>query len=158
MTRTILYACLFACAIGAAACGSGAHAGDVRAAPTEALLEADARFAEWAATGDPRRFDIWVDEGIIYRIGQAPIVGKPAIRSFFEENARLPNFEVSWEVADVAAPDGGDFGLTMGDGELAFDAGDARVRVVGPYVMAWARRDGEWKALALFNYGRPVTD
>ena len=109
------------------------------------LLATDGEFAARSLkVGAAQAFADFLDErSIQFPIGDAPVVGRDAIR---QRLASGPPFILSWEprYAEVFAP--GDWGWTWGDWQAHEPGVGGRRLSVGKYVNIWKKQpDGSWK-------------
>ena len=116
----------------------------------EPLLAADRAFNDDTAK---RRLDGWMDafsDNAVLFAAKPPIVGKDAIRAFYQPNFTDPDFALSWQPTRAEMFPSGDMGYTTGRYELhAKDAKGNKVVRHGSYLTVWKKQpDGSWKVVA----------
>ena len=67
------------------------------------LLKRDAEWANAASEGRDSELilSFWTDDAVVIPPGQAPIVGKAALRQYIETSLQIPGFRISWTTSDV---------------------------------------------------------
>jgi ketosteroid isomerase-like protein len=100
-----------------------------------------------------RRLDGWMaafaDNAVLFA-AKPPVVGKDAIRAFYQPNFADPDFSLSWQPTRAEMFPSGDMGYTTGRYELhAKDAKGNKVVRHGSYLTVWRKQpDGSWKVIA----------
>ena len=113
------------------------------------LLDADRSFYRETAK---RRLDGWMDymadDAVLF--SAKPVVGKDAIRAFYEPAFADPDFSLSWQLTRAEMFPSGDTGYSTGRYELhAKDAKGDKVVRHGSYLTVWKKQqDGSWKVVA----------
>lgn len=113
------------------------------------LLAADHAFSQDTAK---RRLDGWMafmaDDAVLFSV--KPIVGKDAIRAFYQPAFADADFSLSWQPSRAEMFPSGDTGYTTGRYELhAKDAKGNKVVRHGSYLTVWKKQpDGSWKVIA----------
>jgi ketosteroid isomerase-like protein len=113
------------------------------------LLSADRAFNDDTAQ---RRLEGWManmaDDAVLF--SAKPIVGKDAIRAFYQPAFADADFSLSWQPTRAEMFPAGDTGYTTGRYELhAKDAKGNKVVHHGSYLTVWKKQpDGSWKVIA----------
>ena len=127
------------------------------AAEAAALLRRDAEFA--AAAGEGRDIEAvvsyWSADAVVTPPGQAPIIGRDALREYVQASYQIPGFNITWEA--TAEPEfSSDLSMAYmwARNQVSFDDPDGtRVTVHGRALTIWRREaDGEWRcAVDIWN-------
>ena len=103
------------------------------------LVEADRRLLE-AAKSDglaTAMAEVATDDSRLHRSGRLPMIGKPAIRSYFTEKP----YAILWEPIRADVSTSGDLGYSYGKYEMKTDPPEQ-----GYYVRVWVRSgDSKWR-------------
>jgi ketosteroid isomerase-like protein len=113
------------------------------------LLRADRAFARDTAA---KRLEGWMDymaeDAVLF--SDKPLVGKDAIRTFYQPAFARPAFILSWQPTRAEMFRSGNMGYTTGRYELQAEDGKGN-KVVrhGSYLTVWKKQtDGSWKVMA----------
>lgn len=114
------------------------------------VLDADRAFNK--AT-QQQRLEGWMsfmaDNVVLFNL-DPPVVGKEAVRKFYEPNFANPDFSLSWEPKTGEVQPSGRVGYTSGRYTLKMKStkGDV-VERHGSYLTVWGKqKDGSWKVIA----------
>lgn len=113
------------------------------------LLQADRAFARDTAA---KRLEGWMEymaeDAILF--SDKPVVGKDAIRAFYQNAFANPDFVLTWQSTHAEMFPSGDTGYTTGRYELqAKDEKGSKVVRHGSYLTVWKKQaDGSWKVIA----------
>ena len=113
------------------------------------LLQADRAFAKDTAA---KRLEGWMpymaEDAVLF--SDKPVVGKDAIRAFYQSAFADPDFILTWQPTHVEMFRSGDTGYTTGRYELhAKDGKGNKVVRHGSYLTVWKKQsDGSWKVIA----------
>jgi ketosteroid isomerase-like protein len=69
----------------------------------ERLLKRDSEWSALASAGQDinRILSYWTDDAVVLGPGFAPVIGKAALRSYFENSFRITGFNISWKSNEV---------------------------------------------------------
>lgn len=127
-------------------CASASRPEDIQSQ----ILQLD---AEWSRAAQARDIDrvisFWADDAIVLPPGNAPVVGKSAIREFVVKSFQTPGFTISWKTTEMAVSRSGDMAYGTGTNRVTFTGSDGRqVTVDGKAVTVWRRgKEGAWKCV-----------
>jgi ketosteroid isomerase-like protein len=113
-----------------------------------ALLQADRDFAQAAAQKGVEGWMAFMAENSV-RLGNPPVVGKPAIREAMAKTFARPGFKLKWAPTHGELFKGGDLGYTVGRYEMSRqnEKGES-VITHGTYLTVWQKQeDGSWKVV-----------
>jgi ketosteroid isomerase-like protein len=121
-----------------------------QAAETAALLKRDAEFAAAASEGrDVEKIvSYWSADAVVAPPGQAPIVGRDALRQYVEDSFQIPGFSITWEAtADPEFSTDMRMAYMWARNRVAFNGPDGtQVTSYGRALTIWRREaDGEWR-------------
>ena len=121
-----------------------------QATEAAALLERDAEWAAEASTGrDVEKIvAYWSADAVVVPPGQAPIIGRDALREYVQGTFQIPGFSITWQATAEPefSPD-----LRMAHmwarNQVSFDDPEGtRVTVYGRALTIWRREaDGQWR-------------
>ena len=121
-----------------------------QATEAAALLERDAEWAAEASTGrDVEKIvSYWSADAVVVPPGQAPIIGRDALRAYVQGTFQIPGFSITWQATAEPefSPD-----LRMAHmwarNKVSFDDPEGtRVTVYGRALTIWRREaDGQWR-------------
>lgn len=125
----------------------------------EALLKTDEQWKVVIATRDVEAIiAYWTDDATICAPGQAPIVGKAAIREYVSSSLATPGFSITWRVKEAAVSDSGDLGYTTADNTVTVPGPDGELMTLrGRAITVWRKSpSGAWQcAVDLWNDAPP---
>jgi ketosteroid isomerase-like protein len=113
------------------------------------LLQADRAFSRDTVA---KRLEGWMgymaEDAVLF--SDKPVVGKDAIRAFYQAAFANPAFILSWQATRAEMFRSGDTGYTTGRYELqAKDGRGNKVVRHGSYLTVWKKQsDGSWKVIA----------
>jgi len=82
--------------------------------------------------------------------GEPPIVGREAIRRFYEQKwFQLPYREISGKPDTIVVAASGDLGYFDGRSYLVLEISGEQIRSAGKYLGVWQRIQGQWKLAAI---------
>ena len=144
MRRILIFLFVISLSISAARVAAQSSPSGARGAKQERLQkqlrDADLAFAKQTAE---RRLDGWMDffaeDATTIHDGKT-VVGKDALRRYYEPVFADKNFSLSWTPTRAEVSDDGTLGYTYGDYEAKTGADTSR----GMYVTAWRRMHGRW--------------
>src|SRR4051812_11859894 len=119
-------------------------------ASEQAVMDADRAFNK--ATQE-KRLEGWMsymaDNVVLFNI-DPPVVGKDAVRKFYEPNFSNPNFTLTWEPTRGEMQASGKVGYTSGRWTVRIKGADGKeISRVGSYLTVWGlQKDGSWKVIA----------
>lgn len=120
-------------------------------APSEKpVMDADRAFNQ--AT-QAQRLEGWMSymaDNIVLFGQMPPVVGKDAVRKFYEPQFSNADFSLSWEPSHGEMQPSGRVGYTTGRWTMKMkDSGGKPVEMHGTYLTVWGKqRDGSWKVIA----------
>ena len=117
------------------------------------LSQRDAEFAKVSLEGKDieKIVSYWSDDARVFQPGQAPYIGKAAIREFVTASLKIPGFKIHWvSQKPVFSPDG-KMAYLLSDVEVtAPGANGALATTHGQSVTIW-RRDGAGQWLCVVD-------
>ena len=113
-----------------------------------AILAAD---SAWLAAVRAQNLDsivsFWTEDAHVLGPGQAPYIGRAAIRTMVDESMKVPGFSVSWQTTDVVVAPSGDVAWSFGTNRFTLPAAGRVDTILGNVVAVWQRgSDGRWRA------------
>ncbi|NOZ07938.1 MAG: nuclear transport factor 2 family protein [FCB group bacterium] len=82
--------------------------------------------------------------------GFAPIVGREAIKRFYEQQwFKLPYREISGKADTIVVAASGDLGYFDGRSYMVLEIAGEQIRSEGKYLGVWQRIEGQWKLAAI---------
>jgi ketosteroid isomerase-like protein len=132
------------------------------AAESAKLMQRDAEWADLATAGKDieKVLSYWSDDAVVMEPGQAPVVGKAALRAYVTASYATPGFKIHWvSEKPTFSP----------DGKMAYMQGHDEMTVPGPKGAAmtlhlqgysiWRKEaDGQWRCVVdIANEMAPVT-
>lgn len=127
---------------------TGSLAAATEAADRGALQALDQAYAdEWKAGDADGVMALFTDDAtLVPHHGDAPIVGKPAIRDFWFDPSYPPTVIVEWRREPKEIFTVGDFGVVRGRATLVWEYDGTRTTIPeGNYVMIALRENGGWR-------------
>lgn len=80
---------------------------------------------------------------------QPIIVGKQAIREWFEARIATPGYTATFAPTKIAVSSAGDMAYELGTFAASAQAADGRtVKSIGKHLVTWEKRDGRWRVTA----------
>lgn len=122
-----------------------------QSAPSEKpIIDADRAFNE--AT-QAQRLEGWMSymaENIVLFGQNPPVVGKDAVRKFYEPQFSNTDFSLTWEPSHGEMQPSGRVGYTTGRWTMKMKTPDGKpVEMHGTYLTVWGKqKDGSWKVIA----------
>jgi ketosteroid isomerase-like protein len=109
----------------------------IRAAD-RALLEAETR------RDLPGAMALFAEGAIIQPPDAPPVVGREAVRAFYDDWFALPYAGIYPDSSRVAVSASGDLGYLIGYSYIEMDAAAGGGRLDGKYISLWRKVDGRW--------------
>lgn len=126
-----------------------------------ALFRVDEAWAQAAAAKDlEKTLSFWTDDASVIPPGQAPVVGKEAIRRYVSEGFALPGFSIRWKTSAFVVSASGDMAYGVGTNEMTVNDAQGRPMTQrGRGITVW-RKDGKagWKCVVDIWSPEPPAD
>lgn len=151
MSRSFAFALLLAASATLGGCG------DIKSSPVDtASIEADISQADAALlrAEEARNLDGVMEyiapNAVFHPPGFSPIVGREAIRQFYENQwFTLPFVEISGVPESIVVGSSGDFACVDGRSQMVLEISDEKTVADGKYLGVWQKTGGKWKLAAI---------
>lgn len=120
------------------------------AAEAARLRQTDAAWlAAIQARDIERTASFWADDARIYPPGQAPVIGKAAIRKYVADSFATPGFSITWKTEQLVVATSGDMAYQLGTDHFTITGpGGKTLAMDGRSTAVWRRQpDGAWKCV-----------
>jgi uncharacterized protein (TIGR02246 family) len=90
------------------------------------------------------------EDAIMFPPGEAPVVGKTAIRTYISSSFQIPGFSVEWDTDRVEVAAGADLAYAFGRSRYHVPGPDGAIRTIhAKGVSIWRKdADGQWRCIA----------
>jgi uncharacterized protein (TIGR02246 family) len=117
-------------------------------AEAEKLMELSREWSRAASTDSVEKtLSFWAEDAVILPPGQAPVIGKAAIRQMVEGMSNIPGFKISWEPLSAYVSESGDLAYILEQNQITMN--DSTGKPITEYnkaVTIWKKQtDGSWK-------------
>lgn len=149
--RPAIHAFAFAFACAAAVTASPAIAKGIdTAAEEQAIRRADAAWSKDLQAKDLDAVMENYDQDAAFLVPNQPIiVGKQAIREWFQARIDTPGYTASFEPTKIMVSSSGDMAYELGVFAAASRSADGTtLRTVGKHLVTWKKHDGRWLVTA----------
>lgn len=121
-----------------------------RAAEEQTIRNID---AAWSKNLQSKNLDAvmenYADDAAFLVPNQPIIVGKQAIREWFEARIATPGYTATFAPTKIAVSSAGDMAYELGTFVASAQAADGRtVKSIGKHLVTWEKRDGRWRVTA----------
>ena len=90
----------------------------------------------------------WADDAIVIPPGQAPIIGKNAIRNYVTASLKTPGFSIQWKTTQFTIARDCDLAYGVGTNQVSFnDENGNRIKLRGKAVTVWRMENDAWKCV-----------
>jgi uncharacterized protein (TIGR02246 family) len=120
----------------------------------QAIRDIDSMWSNAAGAKDlDRTVSVYADDASMLPPNAPIATGKGAIRAAWSQLMALPGFSLSFAPSNVVVSKSRDLAYEIGTFQLTVnDAQGKPATSIGKFVVAWQKRDGQWKVVAdIFN-------
>jgi uncharacterized protein (TIGR02246 family) len=150
MSKRLLYLCLITMlAVGCAPQQppQAPTVPDTRAADEAAIKDTEAKW-EKAANNADQFVSFYADDATVLPPNAPAIMGKDAIKKFWEMMIATPGFSISFRSTKVEVAKSGDIGYSQGTYEMTMNDPKGKPMMdKGKYLTAFKKQGGDWKAI-----------
>ena len=116
----------------------------------EAVLRADRAFNQATQKDRLEGWMSYMADNVVLFGQTPPVVGKDAVRKFYEPQFANPDFSLRWEPKTGELQPSGRVGYTSGRWTMRMKNGEGKpVELHGGYLTVWGKqKDGSWKVIA----------
>jgi ketosteroid isomerase-like protein len=115
-----------------------------------AIAVADSAWLSAVQAGDiDSALSFWAEDARVVAPGEAPYVGRDAIRQMLLDGLATPGFSVTWETTDIVVAPSGEFAYSFGTSAFTVPSPDGALATLeGQGVVVWRRGDdGRWRCV-----------
>jgi uncharacterized protein (TIGR02246 family) len=120
----------------------------------QAIRDIDTKWSNTAGAKDlDKTVSVYADDASMLPPNAPIATGKDSIRAAWSQLMALPGFSLSFAPSKVVVSKSRDLAYEIGSFQLTVnDAQGKPATSVGKFVVAWQKRDGQWKVVAdIFN-------